>query len=632
MEDSIPLVTDASARRKRPAMRLLRKPRAPKVLPPLPVTPAPPPKLQPCYDDSTFNSDNELNDGMQICQQESAHSPTPSVVTSLASPPPSSSQQARRAFLFRLYGSAHSNMSYLSNDQDKKYILDRRYRGRTTMGSFTNSNSLVKPYSDRGPEPFPLRLPRRNPDILPMDMFDDLRFYDPPAFRLENFMMHLSAIEEIPLQSVREIMHSKHNYKKLTKLLAEHYIYPVRQLAIHMKHITPEEQNIPPVEPRVPQRQLLIEMAAMIKEHVRGFVSSDVKSIIRPMRKFSPSYGDNSAPHTEIVLFEDDAADVVSRDAQLKQGTEMPGHDAIFHSATTHYFQGSGRSQSPFNVPDENVISPSEMAILDSLVNGGRALSLKAHFISTLPDITPLMKSITYLNLSFNDFTMLPPEILEIQQLEILKLRNNPLRELPLDIHRLKKLRTLIVSFCLISSLPIGLFTLERLQHLDVSYNRISFLPNEVGKLRNLQALNVDGNQLPALPCGALHLNLMYLGVRNNFMHPLFWKENTQNEPQRLIDVAARVMYISGLHKMKGLPSSVGQVLNSLTTCDCCHGVLYGPGMRIIRPVSHIFGVKNLPFLFRACSSSCLSSFKKSKETLSEILYGREESMEIGEE
>lgn len=181
---------------------------------------------------------------MQTCEQETAHSPTPSVVPSLASPPPSSSQHARQAFLLRLYGSANSNMTYLSNDYDKRYILDRRYRGRTSMGSFADTNSLVKPYSDRGPEPFPLRLPRRNPDFLPMDMFDDVRFYDPPAFRLENFMLHLSAIEEIPLHSVREIITSKHNYKKLTKLLAEHYIYPLRQTSIHVKQITPEGKFI----------------------------------------------------------------------------------------------------------------------------------------------------------------------------------------------------------------------------------------------------------------------------------------------------------------------------------------------------------------------------------------------------
>jgi hypothetical protein len=42
----------------------------------------------------------------------------------------------------------------------------------------------------------------------------------------------------------------------------------------------------------------------------------------------------------------------------------------------------------------------------------------------------------------------------------------------------------------------------------------------------------MEGNQLPAMTSGALGLELDYLNVKNNFMHPLFWKENTQNQPQ----------------------------------------------------------------------------------------------------
>ena len=42
----------------------------------------------------------------------------------------------------------------------------------------------------------------------------------------------------------------------------------------------------------------------------------------------------------------------------------------------------------------------------------------------------------------------------------------------------------------------------------------------------------MEGNQLPAMPAGALRLDLDRLNVKNNFMHPLFWHENTHNEPQ----------------------------------------------------------------------------------------------------
>lgn len=78
-------------------------------------------------------------------------------------------------------------------------------------------------------------------------------------------------------------------------------------------------QNIPPSEPRIPQKQLLIEMAAMIKQHVRDLMNTEVKSVIRPLRKYSPSYADDNGPHTEIILYEDDTFDVASHSAQERQ-------------------------------------------------------------------------------------------------------------------------------------------------------------------------------------------------------------------------------------------------------------------------------------------------------------------------
>lgn len=53
--------------------------------------------------------------------------------------------------------------------------------------------------------------------------------------------------------------------------------------------------------------------------------------------------------------------------------------------------------------------------------------------------------------------------------------------------------------------------------------------------LRSLRELNLEGNQLPAMPSGALRLDLDRLNVKNNFMHPLFWHENTHNEPQVML-------------------------------------------------------------------------------------------------
>ena len=51
-------------------------------------------------------------------------------------------------------------------------------------------------------------------------------------------------------------------------------------------------------------------------------------------------------------------------------------------------------------------------------------------------------------------------------------------------------------------------------------------------------------------------------------------------------------------------------------------GPLYGEGMRIIRPVSRIFNIKNIPILFRSCSPYCKMMFMNNTESLTDLLYG----------
>lgn len=505
-------------------------------------------------------------------------------------------------------------------------MLDPLFRDQTSLGTYVDGKSLIKPYKPRGPDGLPARPPKKNVELMhAIDIVDDIRYYNPPAFTLENFMIEMADIKSIPLRKIRETVYSRHNYKKLTKLLADEMSTSLSQDHVHLHHFTPEGQAIPAAEPRIPQKQLLIEMAAMIKQHVRSLMNTEVKSVIRPLPKFHPNHEVGTAPHTEIILVEDDTAEVASHSQQVKRETEQPARDAMFHSARSKFFAGSGRSRSPFTMDEDGMITPSELAILDSLIQGGRALSLKAHFISKMPDISPLLRNLVYLNLSFNDFSIFPTAVLDITQLEILKLRNNPLHDLPADINRLKKLRTLIVSFCMIQSIPIRLFAMERLEYLDISYNRISFIQNEICMLQSLRELNLEGNQLPAMPSGALRLDLDHLNVKNNFMHPLFWHENTHNEPQRLVDIVLTSIQKSDLgNSPSRLPMGVLKLLTtSRQRCDCCSGYLFGPGLRIIRPVTQLFGIKNLPFMFRACSPRCLRDFRSSKDTLSDILYGK---------
>ena len=81
-------------------------------------------------------------------------------------------------------------------------------------------------------------------------------------------------------------------------------------------------------------------------------------------------------------------------------------------------------------------------------------LNLKANFIDTLPDITPLKSTVVYINLSYNHFEEVPVEIYELHQLEVLKVRNNPITRLPDKFSALQNLRLLNLAYCKLKEWP----------------------------------------------------------------------------------------------------------------------------------------------------------------------------------
>ena len=224
-------------------MKLLRKPRAPKPLPPLPATPeirTGKDKLTDYFESIDFGVDDEI---AQVRDATWRQSPTPSVVPSLVSPPPPSESNPRRSYgrtVTYQSPTLHSRVSFISREE-KKFVLDPLFRDQTSLGTYVDGKSLVKPYKPRGPDGLPARPPKRNPELMhAIDIVGDIRFYSPPAFTLENFMVHLSDIRGVPLRKVREAVYSKHNYKKITKMLVEETINPPTQDGVHLQFLTPE--------------------------------------------------------------------------------------------------------------------------------------------------------------------------------------------------------------------------------------------------------------------------------------------------------------------------------------------------------------------------------------------------------
>lgn len=154
------------------------------------------------------------------------------------------------------------------------------------------------------------------------------------------------------------------------------------------------------------------------------------------------------------------------------------------------------------------------------------------------------LSSIHILNLSYNEFDILPEEISLVNSLKELILENcQNLITLPKSIFKLRKLEKIYLGGCLnFSKLPISNCSkeiLENLQHLDLSYTYlktilfngnygnklkylnlsntdISFIPNCIGDFKNLMTLDLNGcRKISTLPeiIGNLK-NLEFLHLR----------------------------------------------------------------------------------------------------------------------
>jgi len=114
--------------------------------------------------------------------------------------------------------------------------------------------SVIKPFKVKGPDPLPPRPPRKLRE-LPLEAFiNDSYIKPPPEFTLKDFVKRLPS--RAGLNEDGEPMVSDQNYEKLTNWFAANKPH---QSAVHSLEID-SGVKVPDVTPRVPARQLLIEM------------------------------------------------------------------------------------------------------------------------------------------------------------------------------------------------------------------------------------------------------------------------------------------------------------------------------------------------------------------------------------
>ncbi|KAJ8012972.1 hypothetical protein DPEC_G00048430 [Dallia pectoralis] len=468
----------------------------------------------------------------------------------------------------------------------------------------SESSCHMTPLWDHDPgvlmKSFPCKPPRTHPKIPLLDLLKTHPRYipTPPSIRFNDFIQDPNSDGKAQTPGdLKKIACSRFHYRKLVELVLTD-LHRGQQTEVSKQLMSTDK--VPMAKTRIPQRQIIYELVALFHLEVQSQMVCRRGSLGDETCRLDQRFLEILGPPEE-------------RQAVQKQENIYPGTEVILNAVTTKHFQGSRRTQSPF-MPTMEAIFPSELAILDCLTEGGLALSLKAHFIAVLPDLTPLAQSLVYLNLSFNDFTIFPVEVFKLTQLEVLKMRDNPIEKIPAGILKLVRLKTFVISFCKITTLPSELYQLPSLKFLDISYNLLSSLTSDIRKLRTLEYLNVEGNQLTGLPCGALRLSLTQLKISKNYMHAYFWMSCSQNSPQTLRDIATKALSLTDpCLRYTSLPPEAQKALSRSSVCDCCRGPMYGPGLKIIRPCYHVFGLHKVPFVFYTCSPACHQNIRNQK-------------------
>ncbi|MHC0061346.1 leucine-rich repeat domain-containing protein [Nostoc sp. UIC 10890] len=191
-----------------------------------------------------------------------------------------------------------------------------------------------------------------------------------------------------------------------------------------------------------------------------------------------------------------------------------------------------------------------EQAVTDKVTR----LDLSRKRLTTLPPEIVQLTNLERLDLGSNQLSSLPPEIVQLTNLQRLYLSSNQLSSLPPEIVQLTNLQTLYLFSNQLSSLPPEIVQLTNLQTLDLSDNQLSSLPPEFGQLTNLQSLNLSDNQLSSLPPEIVQLtNLQSLNLSDNQLSSL---------PPEIVQLTNLQSLDLGINQLRSLPPEIVQLTN----------------------------------------------------------------------
>jgi len=220
------------------------------------------------------------------------------------------------------------------------------------------------------------------------------------------------------------------------------------------------------------------------------------------------------------------------------------------------------------------------------------------------------------LNLSGNQFTQFPENVLNLTSLKYLYLSGNKITSIPKDIWKLQSLHVLSVGGNLLTEVPESVGNLSQLQALILCDNLIEKLPATIARLINLKSMLLHKNRLRHLPRDIITLkNLVELSLRENPLVVRFVEEISLNPPT-LRELSARVVRTAEVkYGPDDLPKTILDYLNMAHCCvnPKCKGVFFDNRVEHIKFVDFC-GKYRIPLLQYLCSSKCIEPANRPSE------------------
>ncbi|MEZ4686618.1 MAG: leucine-rich repeat domain-containing protein [Bacteroidia bacterium] len=130
-------------------------------------------------------------------------------------------------------------------------------------------------------------------------------------------------------------------------------------------------------------------------------------------------------------------------------------------------------------------------------------------------------------DLSNLSLTALPPELLELRELESLNLEGNSFAGIPIGLHHFPKLQNLNLASCQIFHLNLRLLDCPNLKWLSLDDNEITFIPGHIEQLKQLEYFSARYNPIKYVPgsMGSLPLQTIIIPDHRLETVPVGWQQ-----------------------------------------------------------------------------------------------------------